>query len=148
MAQFVWFDAGPDRSAAADRPAPSGGRRGVLRILLPDLASAWQQVRPGSTRNCRVGTSMRRWTRGLQQAAPARARNSVVAGHVEGPDPDLAHARPAGRRRDGHDGLSVVRLPADVTRSLLTAVPAAFGRVQDACSRAAVAVTDWRRGGE
>ncbi|MFD7054920.1 amino acid adenylation domain-containing protein [Streptomyces mirabilis] len=154
VAQFVWFDAGPARA----------GRLLVVlhhlvvdgdswRILISDLAAAWQQIRDGRTPELApVATSVRRWAHALVQEArrPERvAELGLWRSTVEGSDPVL------GRRRldpavDVNSTLSETRvqLPAEVTEALLTTLPARFHcGVDDGLLAALVmAVTKWRAG--
>ncbi|MDQ3404301.1 MAG: amino acid adenylation domain-containing protein, partial [Actinomycetota bacterium] len=79
MAQFVWFDAGPDQ-----------GRLLVLlhhlvvdgvswRVLVPDLAAAWRAVSAGTPVELPpVGTSYRTWTRSLSDLAVERAGEAAA----------------------------------------------------------------------
>ncbi|MFU0242839.1 condensation domain-containing protein, partial [Streptomyces scabiei] len=151
MARFVWFD------------APSGGRLVIVlhhlvvdgvswRILLPDLAEAWKQVRDGRTPELpAVGTSVRRWAHALVEEASSPERVAELElwrSVVEGPDP-LIGARPVDPAVDTISTVDYVwiRLPAAVTQALLTDVPAAFrGGVNDGLlSALALAVARWRR---
>ncbi|MEI5523790.1 amino acid adenylation domain-containing protein [Streptomyces brasiliscabiei] len=155
MAQFVWFDpadpATPGRLLVALHHLVVDGVS--WRILLPDLAEAWQQVRTNGTAELPpVGTSVRRWTHALIEEANSPERTAELElwrGILDGPDPDLG-ARPldpAIDTRSTLDHLSV-RLPVAVTEALLTKVPAAFhGGVNDGLLAAlALAVAKWRRG--
>ncbi|MGC0419054.1 amino acid adenylation domain-containing protein [Embleya sp. AB8] len=152
MAQFVWFDArgldGPGRLLIVLHHLVVDGVS--WRILLPDLAAAWAQVRIGGTPALPpVRTSARGWAHALVAQAPDRARElplwrSVVAG----PDPVLG-SRPLDPALDvTATGDHVwARLPVAVTEALLTRVPAAFhGGVNDGLLAAlALAVAKWRR---
>ncbi|MFE2757874.1 condensation domain-containing protein, partial [Actinosynnema sp. NPDC059335] len=153
MVEVVWFDAGP-------------GRRGRLllvlhhlvvdgvswRILLPDLAAAWQAVTAGVTPVLApVRASLRRWAEVLAEQARSDARVAelpVWAGVLRDPGP-LLGARPLNPTRDRADRLRsvVVDLPADVTAPLLGAAPAALhAGVDDLLLTAlAVAVAERRR---
>ncbi|MGJ0152178.1 amino acid adenylation domain-containing protein [Streptomyces sp. CH8.1] len=155
VAQFVWFD-----------PAPGEGGPGRLllalhhlvvdgvswRILMPDLASAWQQVRTGRTPELPpVATSMRRWAHALADEArrPGRvAELDLWRSAVEGPDPLLGARRldPAVDVR-ARVHTTHVQLPVSVTEALLTDLPAAFrGGVNDGLLAAlALALAQWRR---
>ncbi|CAM5499917.1 Linear gramicidin synthase subunit B [Streptomyces tendae] len=151
MARFVWFD------------APSGGRLVIVlhhlvvdgvswRILLPDLAEAWKQVRDDRVPELpAVGTSVRRWAHALVEEASSPERVAELElwrSVVEGPDP-LIGARPVDPAVDTISTVDYVwvRLPAAVTQALLTDVPAAFrGGVNDGLlSALALAVARWRR---
>src|SRR5262249_55865795 len=63
MVQLVWFDAGPRAAGRLIVVLQHLVVDGVSwRILLPDLAAAWRQVRDGRTpRLAEVATSARRW---------------------------------------------------------------------------------------
>ncbi|WP_190140024.1 non-ribosomal peptide synthetase, partial [Streptomyces longispororuber] len=152
MARFVWFDAGPE----------TAGRLGIVlhhlvvdgvswRILLPDLARAWERISRGRAPELApVGTSVRQWAHALtkEAARPERvAELELWRAVVEGPDP-LLGTRALDPAVDVRATLDTVelRLPAEVTEALLTTVPAAFhGGVDDGLLAAlALAVTRWR----
>ncbi|MFF9899091.1 non-ribosomal peptide synthase/polyketide synthase [Streptomyces longispororuber] len=152
MARFVWYDAGPE----------TAGRLGIVlhhlvvdgvswRILLPDLARAWERISRGQAPDLApVGTSVRQWAHALTQEAarPERvAEMELWRAVVEGPDPLLGSRAldPAVDVRATMDTVEL-RLPADVTEALLTAVPTAFhGGVDDGLLAAlALAVARWR----
>ncbi|WP_344646464.1 amino acid adenylation domain-containing protein, partial [Streptomyces durmitorensis] len=156
MVQAVWFD-----------PAPGGGTgRLVLvlhhlvvdgvswRILLPDLAAAWSQIRAGRAPALpQVATSARRWKHALAAEATAQDRvaelelwRSILDGPDSAPDPVIGSRR-LDTELDRADTVDTVqmRLSAPVTEALLTALPAAFGcGVQDGLL-AALAVAIARR---
>ncbi|RSS88208.1 condensation domain-containing protein, partial [Streptomyces sp. WAC05950] len=137
MAQFVWF-----------APQEGAGRLLLVlhhfvvdgvswRILLPDLAAAWEQVREGRTPELPgTGTSVRRWAHALADEARTPERVAELAlwrSVVAGPDP-LLGSRAADPAVDvmstvDHTWLT---LPVPVTETLLTTLPAAFhGGVND-----------------
>ncbi|WP_404827722.1 amino acid adenylation domain-containing protein, partial [Streptomyces aureocirculatus] len=101
------------------------------RILLPDLAAAWAHVRAGRTPELpAVGTSFRRWTHALVAEAASDRRVAELPrwlAIVEGPDPVIGTRRldPAVDVRSTVDTVRL-RLPAQITEALLTAVPAAY----------------------
>ncbi|MFI7394891.1 amino acid adenylation domain-containing protein [Streptomyces tendae] len=152
MAQFIWFDAGPG----------CPGRLSILlhhlvvdgvswRILLPDLAAAWRQIRDGATpRLPGTATSVRRWTHALAEAATGErtAELGLWRRMLHGPDPMLG-ARPFDPAVDTIATVERVELalPAETTRALLTTLPAAYrGGVNDGLLTAlALAVAAWRR---
>ncbi|MDX6758085.1 amino acid adenylation domain-containing protein [Streptomyces sp. F8] len=152
VAQFVWF--APERGAgrlllALHHLVVDGVS---WRILMPDLASAWQQVRAGRTPELPpVATSMRRWAHALADEAQRPARTAELdlwRSIVEGPDPLLGARRldPAVDVR-ARVHTTRVQLPASVTEALLTDLPAAFrGGVNDGLLAAlALALAQWRR---
>ncbi|MEV7940334.1 amino acid adenylation domain-containing protein, partial [Kitasatospora sp. NPDC088264] len=149
MAQFVWF-AGPKR-----------GRLLIVlhhlvvdgvswRILAPDLATAWEDVRAGRVPALPpVATSVRRWSHALVDEAAARAGELPVWQEIlDGADP-LLGSRPLDPAVDVSSTVEhvLVELPVRVTEAVLTTLPAAFhGGVNDALLAAlALAVTRWRR---
>ncbi|MET9973415.1 condensation domain-containing protein, partial [Streptomyces sp. NPDC006356] len=142
MAQFVWFD------VSGAEGATGGGRLLIAlhhlvvdgvswRILLPDFAAAWEQIRVGRAPALPgVATSVRRWSHALveEAARPSRAAELPLWKAVlDGPDP-LLGSRPVDPAVDVMSTVDTVRvqLPAEVTEAVLTAVPAAFhGGVND-----------------
>ncbi|QIS03832.1 amino acid adenylation domain-containing protein [Nocardia brasiliensis] len=154
LVQFVWFDAGPARSGRLAVLAHHLVIDGVSwRILLPDLAAAWEQVAAGAAPVLPVrGTSMRRWAHGLaERAADPRwaAQLPWWRAVLEPPDP-LLGARPLDPAVDAMATVAHVRveLPASVTEALLATLPAAYhGGVEDGLLAAlAAAVHRWRHG--
>ncbi|KAA0920546.1 non-ribosomal peptide synthetase, partial [Streptomyces apricus] len=154
VAQFVWFD--PSDATVAGRLVIVLHHLVVdgvsWRILLPDLAEAWKQVRQGQAPQLApVGTSVRRWTHALLEEAhtPARvAEMDLWRSVLQGPDP-LLGSRPLDPARDTRSALDHLRLqlPPHLTEALLTRIPAAFhGGVNDGLLAAlALAVARWRR---
>ncbi|MQY11298.1 Tyrocidine synthase 2 [Streptomyces sp. RB5] len=151
MAQLVWFDAG----------AEADGRLLVMihhlvvdgvswRILLPDLAAAWQAV---STKNPvelePVGTSMRGWASALATAAGTERWTDQLGfwrdtlAHGRGP----LGAKPLDPARDtiGTARTVTVVLPPEETEALLTTVPSVFrAGVNDVLiSGLAMAMDEW-----
>ena len=152
MLGFVWFDQGP-----------SGGRLLVVahhlvvdgvswRILEPDFAEAWSAVRAGRTPELPpVGTSVRRWSAALAEEArrPERvAELELWRSILAAPDPVLGSRRldPAVDVVSTVDQVRV-RLPREVTETLLTALPSAFhcGPDDGLLAGVALAVAAWRR---
>nr|BAX90000.1 Non-ribosomal peptide synthetase [Kibdelosporangium sp. AK-AA56] len=142
----VWFDRGPDRLGRLLLTVHHFAVDGVSwRILVEDLAALWDGTRPAP-----ATTSYRRWAELAQQEArrPERARE-VELWHamLAGPNPLLGD-RPLAPERDtvATAGALTLRLPADRTRRLFTAVPAAFdARVQEVLlAGLALAVERWR----
>jgi non-ribosomal peptide synthase protein (TIGR01720 family) len=144
MAQAVWFDAGPRERGWLLIVIHHLVVDGVSwRILLPDLASAWQGARLEP-----VPVSFRRWAGRLADAALVERELPVWREVLAGPDPALGGRRlnpetdhPRTRRS------LAVQVPAQVTAGLLAEVPAAFhAGVNDALlAGLAVAVGWWRR---
>ncbi|QCX76495.1 Linear gramicidin synthase subunit D [Streptomyces sp. YIM 121038] len=152
MAQFVWFDAGQGRAGRLLAVLHHVVVDGVSwRILMPDLARAWRAVGRGEAPELApVGTSVRRWAHALVAEArrPERAAElGLWRSVVTGPDPVLG-ARRLDPAVDTVATLSKVRvqLPAHVTETLLTTLPAAFrGGVNDGLlTGLAMAVARWR----
>ncbi|MER5931170.1 amino acid adenylation domain-containing protein [Streptomyces sp. NPDC002054] len=152
MAQFVWFDAGTGvgRLLISLHHLVVDGVS--WRILLPDLAEAWGRIRDGKAPELpAVGTSVRRWTQALVDAAESPERLAELElwkSVVEGPDP-LLGSRDIDPEVDVISAVDYVwlKVPAAVTSALLAEVPAAYrGGVNDGLlSALAVAVSSWRR---
>ncbi|MFJ9890725.1 amino acid adenylation domain-containing protein [Streptomyces sp. NPDC091287] len=153
MVQFVWFDAGP-------------GERGRLlfcvhhlvvdgvswRILLPDLAVAWEAVHAGRTPALEpVGNSLRRWSQSLTQEAARPERVAELSGwqrRLAGAPAPLAELTPdPARDLSATLGSISMELPPDTTTALLTRLPAAFNaNANDVLlTGLTLAVADWRR---
>ncbi|WP_033287826.1 non-ribosomal peptide synthase/polyketide synthase [Amycolatopsis jejuensis] len=152
MLRATWFDAGSER-----------GRLLILvhhlvidgvswRVLLPDLASAWEAVKAGRPPGLpQVEISFRRWSEGLAAQALLPKRESEVdrwRGLLAGGDP-LPLERDRVPERDVESTLDsyAVKLPAEITEPLLGRVPAAFrATVNDVLlTGLALAAADWRR---
>ncbi len=119
------------------------------RILLPDLATAWQQIAEGRRADLPApATSMRRWAHALVDAAAERTGETGLWQRMStAPDPLLGRAA----LDPSIDTQATVRqlavsLPADVTRVLLEVVPeAARATVDDALlAGLTVALGRWR----
>jgi amino acid adenylation domain-containing protein/non-ribosomal peptide synthase protein (TIGR01720 family) len=156
MAQFVWFtsDQCADRLLIVLHHLVVDGVS--WRILIPDLVSAWQRVRDRrAAEPAAVGTSVRRWMRALADEAvtPHRAAELPVWQRILAGDEPVLGARELDLTRDVTATVDTVRIqvPADVTETLLTTVPAAFrGGVDDGLLTGLVlALARWRqtRGG-
>ncbi|MFF3488514.1 amino acid adenylation domain-containing protein [Streptomyces sp. NPDC002701] len=152
MAQFVRFTSGTeaDRLLIVLHHLVVDGVS--WRILLPDLASAWQRVRDGRTPGpAGAGTSLRRWTHALADGAatPERVAELPVWQQILSGDEPVLGARELDRSRDVAGTVETVRVqvPADVTRTLLDTVPALFrGGADDGLLAAlALALAQWRR---
>ncbi|WP_051124611.1 non-ribosomal peptide synthetase [Amycolatopsis benzoatilytica] len=147
--EVVWFDAGPEPGQlliVAHHLAVDGVS---WRIIVPDLAAAWQAAAAGRTPELApVWTSFRAWSNALAEAARARIDELPFwAATLDGPDPVLG-ARPLDPVRDTleHVAVTGLQLPSDLTEALLGAVPAAFhAGVDDVLLTAlAMAVGRWR----
>ncbi|MFH8797516.1 amino acid adenylation domain-containing protein [Streptomyces sp. NPDC017941] len=153
MAQFVWFDAGAATTGRLLLVLHHFAVDGVSwRILLPDLADAWRQVRDGRAPElAEVATSARRWAHALVEEAASETRTAELAlwrSIVSGPDPDLG-SRPFEPAVDVMSTVESVHidLPVAATETLLTTLPAAYrGSVNDGLLAAlALAVAAWRQ---
>jgi amino acid adenylation domain-containing protein/non-ribosomal peptide synthase protein (TIGR01720 family) len=153
MTQWVWFDAGPARAGRLLIVIHHHVMDGVSwRILLPDLAAAWDHVRAGRRPDLPVvGTSARRWAHALVEAARAPqwvAELPLWRSVLERPDP-LLGSRPLDPKVDLAATVrrTWVRLPASTTEALLTRVPAALGGGPNDVwlTALALAVAVWRR---
>jgi nonribosomal peptide synthetase CepB len=158
MVQVVWLDAGPVVAGRLLLVIHHLVVDGVSwRILIPDLAVAWQAVAAGQQPVLApTGMSFRQWARLLATRAhdPAvTAELSAWTAVLEGGDSPLA-SRPLDPARDTAAATAQVsvRVPTGLSTALLTSVPAAFhGGVNDVLlAGLTVAVTAWRqrRGGE
>ncbi|MEU1056791.1 amino acid adenylation domain-containing protein, partial [Streptomyces sp. NPDC005876] len=152
MAQFVWFtsDPGPDRLLIVLHHLVVDGVS--WRILIPDLIACRQHLQEGRTPEpAPAGTSFRRWAHALADEATGTARTAElpvwqrVLGEAEPP----LGARAVDPARDVAATVDTVRVrvPADVTETLLTTVPAVFrGRADDGLlAGLALALAHWRR---
>ncbi|KUF15188.1 non-ribosomal peptide synthetase, partial [Streptomyces silvensis] len=154
VAQFVWF--APEDGSRAGRLLVALHHLVVdgvsWRILMPDLAAAWESVRQGRAPELPpVVTSVRRWAHALAAEAADDKRVAELelwTSIADGPDPVLGT-----RRLDpAVDVVATltetrVQLSPDTTEALLTTVPAAFhGEVNDGLLAAlALAIAAWRR---
>ncbi len=151
MARFIWCDAGPDTSGRLVLVLHHLVVDSVSwRILLPDLAEAWAQVRAGrKPRLAEVPTTMRRWAHALVEAAPERVAELATWQNVlEGPDP-LLGARALDPAIDVRATIDTVHIDLDpqVTDALVTTLPAVFhsGVNEGLLTAFALALTAWRR---
>ena len=153
MAQAVWFDSGPRERGWLLMVIHHLVVDGVSwRILLPDLASAWQAASASQAAALEpVPVSFRRWAGRLAAAAAdaglVERQLPVWREVLAGPDPALG-----GRRLDpetDHPGTRrslTVQVPAQVTAGLLAAVPTAFhAGVNDALLTGLAAAVGWWR---
>src|SRR5690606_23864204 len=125
------------------------------RILLPDLATAWQRITAGQPADLRApGTSLRRWAHALADAAPAREPEAPLWQRMSASDEPLLGRAPLDPALDtlATAGAISVTIPPEVTTALLHAVPESVrGTTDDALlAGLALAVLDRRRrrGGE
>ena len=153
MLRAVWVDAGPGRAGLLVVVVHHLVVDGVSwRVLLPDLAAAWQAVTAGwPVALDPVGTSFRRWS----QLLAARAGDEQVTaeldwwqGVLDGGDQQLG-SRPLGT------GDTVARMrqilaavPSQQVRPLVERVPAVFrcGMHEVLLAGLAAAVARWRPG--
>ncbi|MBI0319116.1 non-ribosomal peptide synthetase, partial [Streptomyces javensis] len=126
MAQAVWCDSGPDAPGrllvVADRLVVDAKS---WRILLEDMAAAVVGREIAS-----VPTSFRHWTRALATQADSARRRAELPAWTEllaAGDP-LLTTRPVDPARDANAPVrrASVRLPAEATAAVLTALPDAF----------------------
>ncbi|MEV0414697.1 amino acid adenylation domain-containing protein [Streptomyces sp. NPDC050448] len=152
MAQFVWFtsDTEADRLLIVLNHLVVDGVS--WRILVPDLVSAWQQVRDGHTSaQTGVGTSLRRWTHALadEAATPERVAELPVWQEILREEEPVLGARELDPARDVTATVDTVRIqvPTDVTGTLLNTVPTVFrGGVDDGLlAGLALALARWRQ---
>jgi amino acid adenylation domain-containing protein/non-ribosomal peptide synthase protein (TIGR01720 family) len=155
MLQAVWFDAGGEQPGRLLLVVHHLAIDGVSwRVLLGDLAAAWDAVSQGQRPVLEpVPTSLRRFARDVaeQATSPQRQAELPYWAKTLAPGAELV----AGATRTGTAGSArehVVSLSAEDTRALLTAVPAAAGADVTEVLLAAVrrAVSRWRgeRNGE
>ncbi|WP_431041556.1 amino acid adenylation domain-containing protein [Streptomyces sp. P1-3] len=150
MAQFVWFtsDSEPGWLLVVLHHLVVDGVS--WRILLPDMAAAWRQVRAAEEPVLpEVGTSARRWAHALvDESANRHAELPLWQDMLSGAEPPLGERAldPAVDVSATVDGLRV-RVPAAVTEAVLTALPAAYrGGAEDGLlAGLALAVAGWRR---
>ncbi|KFU82304.1 non-ribosomal peptide synthase domain TIGR01720/amino acid adenylation domain-containing protein [Amycolatopsis lurida] len=151
MLSATWFDAGRSAPGRLLLMVHHLAVDGVSwRILLPDLASAWDAVALGGAPELSpVDTSFRRWSRALStqdRSGELDHWKSVLGGG----DP-IPLDRPLDPARDVAATVKKVSLtlPAERTAPLLSRVPSAFrATINDVLlTGLALAVARWRRGG-
>jgi hypothetical protein len=153
MLQAVWLDAGDETPGRLLLTIHHLAVDGVSwRILLPDLAAAWQAVASGDKPALAPrGTSFRRWAQRLAVEAQAAKRVGELAfwsGMLRQPALSLvAGALDPDRDTNGTAKQLTLTLPVSVTGPLLTRLPAAFhGGINDMLlTGLAVAIADWSR---
>nr|WP_231390333.1 non-ribosomal peptide synthetase [Nocardia sp. CNY236] len=176
MVQFVWFAFGETPSSEAVHAAAGGmdATRGIDQrhdmllivahhfvvdsvswgILISDLAVAWSQVAAGQPVTLPVnGTSMRRWSHSLVDAAHMPERVAELPFWQEvlaTPDP-LLGVRPFDPQLDTVASVDriEVTVPTEVTEAVLDTLPTLYhGDVNDGLlSALAMAVLRWRGDG-
>ncbi|MFB6704481.1 amino acid adenylation domain-containing protein [Streptomyces sp. NPDC056333] len=153
MVKAVWFDAGP-RAGRLLLMAHHLVVDGVSwRVLLPDLAAAWQDVAAGRpVRPAPVDTSFARWSRLLGELAQDPAREAELplwTGVLDGGTEPFPLERELDPARDTTATMRELdlRMPTGHTAPLLSTVPAAFGATVNDVLLAGLglAVADWRR---
>ncbi|MGP4086244.1 amino acid adenylation domain-containing protein [Streptomyces sp. KR55] len=152
MVQAVWFDAGTHRPGRLLLVVHHLVIDGVSwRILLGDLAAAWDAVVRGERPTLEpVPTSLRGFARKVAEQATSPQRQAELPYWAQTLAPGAELLPAAGRT--GTSGAArehLVTLPAEETRALLTAVPAAAGADVTEVLLAALrlAVTRWRAHG-
>jgi amino acid adenylation domain-containing protein/non-ribosomal peptide synthase protein (TIGR01720 family) len=157
MLQPVWFDAGAGRAGRLLLAVHHFAVDGVSwRILLADLATAWDAVAAGREPVLApVATSLRGWAARVasqEGVARHRAELPVWQGVLRDAAPLVAGELDADRDVTGAEGRLSVTLPAEDTTALVGQVPAVFRRgIQDVLLTAfGLAVGRWRarRSGE
>ncbi|MEU9609888.1 amino acid adenylation domain-containing protein, partial [Streptomyces sp. NPDC048057] len=153
VARFVWCDGGPEATGRLLLVIHHLVVDGVSwRILLPDLASAWEQAGTGAAIALEpVATSFRTWANGLRQAAvdPARVTSELPLWQGQfnpGAEPFGSRAVDPAVDTVATGRELALALPARWSAPLLTTVPAVFrAEVNDVLLTAlALAVADWR----
>ncbi|MFD3938771.1 amino acid adenylation domain-containing protein [Streptomyces sp. NPDC058611] len=132
MLRLVWFEpvtAGPGRLLVAAHHLVVDGVS--WRVLLPDLAEAWRQVRAGTAPALpAVGTSLRRWLGALADEAvrPGREAELGLWRDLLAAPVAPVGSRPLDPAVDVASTVETVRveLPADLTDAVLASVPAAY----------------------
>ncbi|MFD0313324.1 amino acid adenylation domain-containing protein [Streptomyces flavalbus] len=151
MLQPVWFDAGPDRAGRLLLAVHHFAVDGVSwRILLADLAAAWDAVAAGRAPVLApVATSLRGWADRVASAAAVarhRAELPVWEDVLRDAEPLVAGEPDPDRDVTGTEGRLTVTLPVDDTMPLVGQVPALFHTgIQDVLLTAlGLAAARWR----
>ena len=151
MLQPVWFDAGAARAGRLLLAVHHLAVDGVSwRILLADLAAAWEAVAAGREPVLApVTTSLRGWAARVasgEAVARHRAELPLWQGVLRDAAPLVAGELDAERDVTGSEGRLSVSLPVEDTAPLLGQVPAVFRRgIQDVLLTAfGLAVDRWR----
>nr|AGS49328.1 long-chain-fatty-acid--CoA ligase [uncultured bacterium esnapd2] len=142
--QLVWFDRGglPGQLVVVAHHLVVDGVS--WRVLLPDLALAWQgeELAP-------VGTSVRRWAQRLAELARRSSELGLWTEILGAAEPVLGtRALDPARDNDSTARHLTTTLPEDVTADILTTVPAEFhAEINDVLlATFAVAFDEWRGG--
>ncbi|AKH85663.1 CDA peptide synthetase I [Streptomyces sp. CNQ-509] len=151
MLQPVWFDAGAGRPGRLLLAVHHFAVDGVSwRILLTDLAAAWDAVAAGREPDLApVATSLRGWAARVVSAASTtrhRAELPVWEGVLRDAAPLVAGDLDADRDVTGTEGRLSVTLPAEDTATLVGQASAVFRRgIQDVLLTAfGLALRRWR----
>ncbi|MFH9426560.1 amino acid adenylation domain-containing protein [Streptomyces sp. NPDC017529] len=152
MVRLVWFDRGRDTPGQLLLVLHHLVVDGVSwRVLLPDLAEAWEAVAAGRpARPQPVGTSLRRWAQRLVDLAadPARQGELPMWSGMLAAREDRVGDRALDPAVDtyGTAGRLSLTLPAGTTEDLLTTLPSRYhAGVDDVLLTAfAMAVCEWR----
>ncbi|MBA8928840.1 amino acid adenylation domain-containing protein/non-ribosomal peptide synthase protein (TIGR01720 family) [Kutzneria viridogrisea] len=149
LLEAVWFDAGPNQSGRVLLVVHHLAIDGVSwRILLPDLAKAWQTGTASALEPVR--TSLRRWAESLatQASSPQVVAQLPLWQRVLADPGPVLGSRALDPARDRADRVRscTVELPAETTTRLLGEVPAAFhAGINDVLlTGLAVAIAEWR----
>lgn len=154
MIRLVWFEpsgGGPGRLLIAAHHLVVDGMS--WRVIVPDLAEAAEQIRSGRTPALSpVGTPLRAWLDRLadESVRPERVAELDLWRGILAPPADPLGARPFDPKADLTRTAQTLRveIPADLSRDLLTSVPAAFRcGVDDVLLTALVLALADRRGG-
>ncbi|MBY8847564.1 amino acid adenylation domain-containing protein [Saccharothrix sp. MB29] len=151
LVRAVWLDAGPAEPGTLLLVLHHLAVDGVSwRILLDDLAHAWEVVTGGAARRSPSGTSPRSWANGLAEAAtePRWSAQLDLWRRVLGTDDPAIGARPLRADTDTFATAATTgtTLPADVAGPLLTVLPERYRATQDdvLLTALALAVGRWR----
>ncbi|HEY2416728.1 MAG TPA: condensation domain-containing protein, partial [Steroidobacteraceae bacterium] len=154
IVQAIWFDAGRQQPGRLLLIIHHLAIDGVSwRILVPDLAAAWEALRNARTPALAPrGTSLRYWAQRLvaeARRAERVAELSFWSAMLGGPAVSLVEgARGCGRNTSARAGRLTLRLPGSVTGALLTRTAAVFhaGINEVLLTGLTLAVLNWCRG--
>ena len=152
IVQGVWFDAGPEKAGRLLLVIHHLAVDGVSwRILVPDLAGAWQAVVEGRKPDLgERGTSFQRWAKLLSEHAQDVERMEQLpfwTGALKESAMLVSAQLDSTRDTLGRAGHIRLRLPVRVTDLLLTTVSSAFhAGINDVLlTGLVVALAQWRR---